>query len=158
VGSTPALDAKLRTNHPLGFIDIMNMMSQLELRLAAIALVIAHRSVLADDEYVDAMRHATRLSQGPNGTYDEIAPAIFGGNEKANLFAERLERRMLIHAILMEDKAPKWLRENFVREWDRDDAKLDILVDSWNNTMVSFEGAVKLTKPNRVPFGESTEG
>ena len=122
----------------------MDMM-QIKLRLEAIAVVLAHRAVLSAELFIEAMARATALSEGPNGRWDEIPPAVFGGEDNAKLYNSRLERRACIHAVLMDEKTPSWFRTSFVEEWDRDGVELKDLVHSWNGKAKDFGSELKLT-------------
>ncbi len=142
-GSTPVLSTNEEQTIP-SFTNIMDMM-QVKLRLEAIAIVLAHRAVLSAKLFIEAMAKATALSKGPNGHWDEIPPAVFGGMANVELYTSRLERRACIHAVLMDTKTPEWFRISFVEEWDRDGVELKDLVRSWNEKAKTFDSELVLT-------------
>ena len=136
----------------------MNMMQVVKLRLEAIAIVLAHQFVLTSEQYIDAMAHAVALTEGPGGRYDSIPPAVFGGNETADLYAARLERADLMRILLMEDKAPKWFRESFTKEWNRDFVEYNEIVVSWNAKTEDFEGVQPIpTKQETGKLGKKNK-
>lgn len=118
---------------------------QVKLRLEAIAVVLAHRAVLSAELFIEAMAKATVLSEGPNGRWTNIPPAVFGGEANAELYGFRLERRACIHSVLMDSKTPEWFRISFVEEWDREGVELKDLVHSWNEKATAFGSELTLT-------------
>lgn len=91
-------------------------MSQTELRLYAIALVIAYRPVLTDKEYIDAMYKATRLSYGPSGE-DNIFKLLFGSDHKS--YEDKYGFYVLEREILMLAGIPSHIKVSFIDEMNK---------------------------------------
>ena len=91
-------------------------MSKTQLRLHAIALVIAYRPVLTDDEFIDAMFKATRLSYGPSGS-DDIFKLLFGSDSED--LQDKYGYYVLEREILMQVGIPNHIKVSFIDEMNK---------------------------------------
>lgn len=105
----------------------MPSMSNTEIRIKAINMVNDYRPVLNDTEYAAAMHMATRVYKDEEGT--DLKEVLF--DAKAKEICQRMETRLNIALVLMDDSMPKTLRTFYVDTIDRQ-------TQSWEEFKQSF--------------------
>jgi hypothetical protein len=104
-----------------------------KLRLQAIAIVIAYRVVLDDDEYISAMATACKLVYSSDGEPD-IFKLLFG-EQMSEYIQDKYAYYHLEREILMEEGVPAFIKVSFLEEVKKgkDSVKASEARTQWEN-------------------------